>query len=120
MGSIMLTKIINSFKFASKGLKATWREEQSFRMEIFISVIVLIFIFYFEFSYVEVALSVFGIVIVLLAEIVNTAIEDVCNKIEPNHDPAIGKIKDIMAGFVLVSCIGAGIVGLLVLYHHFV
>ncbi|MEI6479125.1 MAG: diacylglycerol kinase [bacterium] len=50
----------------------------------------------------------------------NTAIEDLCNKVEPEHDPAIGKIKDTMAAFVFVSSIGVSILGILIFAHHFI
>lgn len=48
-----------------------------------------------------------------MGEIVNTAIEDICNKIEPNQNPVIGKIKDTMAGYVLVSSVAALIAGII-------
>ena len=51
---------------------------------------------------------------VLSAEMLNTAIEDLCNKVEPNTDPVIGKIKDMMGGFVLIVCTSSAVIGLLV------
>ncbi len=115
----MITKIYNSFTFALNGLKTTWREEQNFRIEILIGAIVVFCILFFKFSFVETVLSIIAITIVLISEIVNTAVEDLCNKVQPEHDPIIGKIKDTMAAFVLVSSLGAGIVGVLVFYNHF-
>ena len=73
----------------------------------------------FHFSFIETAFCVIAIIIVLCAEIINTAIEDLCNKVEPNQDPVIGKIKDIMATFVLLSVIGAVVLGYLVFRYHF-
>jgi diacylglycerol kinase len=115
----MLTKIYHSFLFAKNGLLTTWREEHNFRIEILVGFVVVFFIIFFDFTFVESALCILAITIVLIAEILNTAVEDLCNKVEPQHDPIIGKIKDTMAAFVLVSCLGAGVIGLLVFYHHF-
>lgn len=115
----MLQKTINSFLYAWNGLRTTWREEHNFRIETFVAVVVIICIFYFQFSFVESALSLFAITLVLTAEIINTAIEDVCNKIEPKYDATIGKIKDTTGAFVLVTVLGSTIVGLIVFYHHF-
>ncbi len=115
----MLKKLYNSFIFAWRGLKATWREEFNFRIEILATVLVIFSIFYFHFSFIESAFCVVAITIVLSAEIINTAMEDLCNKIEPHHDRAIGKIKDTVGAFVFVSSLGAIIVGCLVFYSHF-
>ena len=113
-------KTLNSFTFALNGLRTTWKEERNFRIEILATIPIVFSIFYFHFSFIESAFCIIAIIIVLSSEIINTAIEDLCNKVEPNHNPMIGKIKDLMAAFVLVSVLGASVVGLLVFYHHFV
>ena len=112
-------KILNSFGYAFNGLRTTWREEFNFRIEIFIAFIVTFFIIYFDFSFIESAICIIAIVIVLTAEIVNTAIEDLSDMVESNQNPLIGKIKDTMAGFVLLSSVGAFILGCLVFWNHF-
>lgn len=103
----MFDRILKSFVYAARGLGIVWREEQNFRLEIFAGVVVLAAAYFFRFTYIESALVVLAVTAVLCAEILNTAIEDLCNKIEPNQDSAIRKIKDIAAAFVLVAVIGA-------------
>ena len=98
----------------------TWREERNFRIEVFVVLIVLCIAWYFQFSLFEWIACVIGSAMVLVAEIVNTAIEDICNKLEPNHDPVIGKVKDVMGASVLVTVLGAGLIGLLVFANHFI
>mgnify|MGYP003393042452 CR=1 FL=1 len=115
----MFQKIINSFGNAISGLRTVLVEERNFKIELFIGVIVLIFAYYFDFSTVEWILCIVAIVLVLMSEIVNTAIEDLSTKVEPNHDPVIGRIKDMTAGLVLVSSIGALFIGLMVFWNHF-
>ncbi len=115
----MIQKTINSFLYAWQGLKTVWQEERNFRIETVFALVVLFCVFYFQFTLDESALCVIAIIMVLSAEILNTAVEDLCNKIEINHDPVIGKIKDTMGAFVLVSVIGACVIALLVVYHHF-
>lgn len=115
----MLQKSINSFKYAVQGLKTTWAEERNFRIEVFFVAVVTFFIFYFKFSFAETAFCVLAMTLVLSAEIVNTAMEDLCNFVEPEHNYVIGKIKDTMAGFVFISVMGAIIIGVLVFYSHF-
>lgn len=115
----MITKVLNSFSFALKGLSTTWQEEHNFRIEILAAIAVIFSVFYFKFTFIESALVILVITIVLSAEIMNTVIEDLCNKVEPSHDPIIAKIKDTSAAFVLVSVLGSFILGLFVFFHHF-
>ena len=115
----MINKTLNSFKFATNGIKTVWREESNFKIQAVVALLVIIFIFYFHFSLVEKSLIILAIMLVLASEMVNTAIEDLCNKVESSIDPVIGKIKDIASGFVLLSSIGALTVGVLVFVSHF-
>ena len=114
-----MTYFYKSFVYALRGLKTVWNEERNFRIEILIAIFVALFAYFNRFSLIETTLLVVAIVMVIAGEIVNTTVEDLCNKIEPSHDVAIGKIKDMMAGFVLVNSIGASLVGLLVFLNHF-
>jgi len=111
--------LFKSFRWAFNGLRTVWKEEQNFRIETFIGALVLFFGFLASFSPIEYALLVIAITFVLLAEIVNTAIEDLATKIEQREDAVIGKIKDIMAGFVLVAVFGAVLLGVAVFFYHF-
>ena len=110
-----LRKIVKSFLDACRGLKTVWKEENNFRIESIVALAVLATLFFFDFSYVEIALAVIAIVLVLLGEIVNTAVEDLCNKVEPQYDETIGKIKDMMASFMLVAVVSSVILGFLIL-----
>ena len=56
---------------------------------------------------------------VLTAETFNTALEELCDKFQPEHDPHIAKIKDLAAAAVLVSSITALIVGLIIYVPYF-
>lgn len=103
--------IYRSFSYAWSGLLTVWREERNFRIETFAAALALGSSFLLGFSILETAMVVIAIVLVLSAEIINTAVEDLCNKVEPAEDPHIGKIKDMMAAFVCVSVIGAVALG---------
>lgn len=111
-------RTIKSFGWAMNGLRTVWREEANFRIEIFSTIVLLGFATYFNFSAIEWTITVAIITIVLSGEVVNTVIEDLCNKIEPNQDPAIGKIKDMAAGFVLLAALGAGAMGVILILPH--
>jgi len=100
------------------GLQTVWREESNFRIEVGVAVLAVIGALVYNFTYIEFAFVLVACVMVLAGEVVNTAIEDLCNKVEPEENAAIGKIKDIMAAFVLLSAAGAVLLGLLMLGNH--
>jgi diacylglycerol kinase len=113
-----MRKVVQSFKWAIKGVRCVWREEKMFRIEILCVGFAIGAGFFVGFNMFEWAVFVVGITMVLSAEITNTAIEDLCNKVEPKPDPFVGKIKDMMAGFVLVVSAGTLIIGMLLFIPH--
>jgi diacylglycerol kinase (ATP) len=56
-----------------------------------------------------------AIAMVWVAEAFNTAIEQLCDRVSPEHDPLIGHAKDVAAGGVLIAAGVAAIIGFLVL-----
>jgi diacylglycerol kinase (ATP) len=69
-------------------------------------------------SSVEIALLVLLGAVLLAVETLNTAIEMLCNYVQPQHDPKIGKIKDVSAGATAVTEIGAAIIVAVLLWPH--
>ena len=57
--------------------------------------------------------------LVIVSEIINTALETLCNKVEINEDPLIKKAKDLAAGAVLLACLVAIIVGIIIIFNKF-
>lgn len=110
---------IKSFRYAVNGLKTVWREEQNFKIETFVGAIVVFYSFYFSFTFTETVFCIIAVVMVLVAEIINTIVEDICNKIEPKEDSQIKKIKDMSAAFVLLTVMGSIAVGVMVVINHF-
>ncbi|MEK7568738.1 MAG: diacylglycerol kinase family protein [Patescibacteria group bacterium] len=114
-----MSKLIKSFGWAMHGVRTVWSEEVNFRIELFVGLVVVVLGFYFKLGLIEWVIVVECITAVLSAEMVNTAIEDLCNKVQPNTDPVIGKIKDTMGGFVFIVALGAAIVGILIFSKYF-
>ncbi len=114
-----MSKLIQSFRFAISGIRATWRDEVNFRIEIFLATLVVALGIAIGFSPLEWIVVVGCISAVLLAEMVNTAIENLCDKISPEIDPTIGKVKDIMGGVVFIVSLGAAVAGALLIASRF-
>ena len=99
------------FKDAGEGLKIAWGEEANFRFHILCAGAAIGLSWILAIPLVEWAIVLLTIGVVLTAEVFNTALEELCDMLQPVHDPHVGKIKDLAAGAVFVSSTAAVAVG---------
>jgi diacylglycerol kinase len=104
---------------AVRGLRSVWNEEANFRIHCVAAALVLVGATMFGFSFMEICVLFFAILLVLGAEILNTVIEDAYDALHPEHHRVVGKVKDMMAGLVLLNATGAAIIGVITVFHHF-
>ncbi|KFE96937.1 diacylglycerol kinase family protein [Chryseobacterium luteum] len=110
--------IHKSFLHAFRGVFLMVKTERNFQIELVAFFINLFLIFYFKLSAVDTVLILIASLAVLSAEIFNTAIERICDIIQPDFDRRIGFIKDISAGAVLLMAIGSVAVGIIVYWKY--
>ena len=110
----MLKNRVNSFKYAFAGIGRLFKTQVNARVHALAVVVVLATGFYFEISLLEWCCCVLAMAIVLAAEAFNTAIEDLTDLVSPGHHPLAGHAKDLAAAGVLLTALGAAIVGLLI------
>ncbi|MET3722536.1 diacylglycerol kinase family protein [Sphingomonas trueperi] len=106
---------LKSFRYATRGLRVLVREEHNARVHLAASLCAVGGGAALRLSPGEWRWLVLAIALVWLAEAFNTAIEDLCDRICPDFDPAIGRIKDLAAAGVLVASLAAAAIGLLTL-----
>lgn len=111
-------QLAQGIRYAFIGLRLVWKEEINFKIEIVCAVLVIALGLLFHLSSFEFALLGIVITSVLAAETFNTALEELCDKFQPTHDPHIAKIKDLAAAAVFLASIGACIIGLLLFIPH--
>ena len=107
-------KRLKSFRFAFQGLKALLIEEHNARIHFVVAFIVVAAGVVFKLRPYEWIAVIFAIGVVITTEILNSAIENLCDFITPERNEKIKKIKDLAAAGVLISAISAGIIGLIV------
>ncbi len=100
-------KLLKGFGYAGRGiLLCLW--ERNFRIHIVAAVAVVYFgARFYEFSRSEWAVIALTIGLVMSLEAVNTALEQLCDKVCADDDPFIGRCKDCAAGAVLVAAVAA-------------
>lgn len=115
---ISFRRLIKSFTYAIRGLAKVFREEQNLRIQIMAGFGVFVFGIWVDLARMEwVALFIVSM-IVLLMEVVNSAVERITDLFKPRINTYVKEIKDIMAAAVMLSSIGAVVVGLIVLGPH--
>lgn len=108
-------RLVRSFRYAGKGLRQVFREEQSFRIQTLAGILVLILSLYFKIKIWEAIALLLVIIMVLVLELINSVFERVVDVMKPRMHPDVETIKDIMAAVVLISSLGAVVVGILIL-----
>lgn len=116
----MIIRLFQSFKDAARGLAHTFRSEQNFRVQTAAALAALILAFYFPLKIWEVILIILLAVMVLTMELLNTALENLADLLKPRLHHYVFLVKDIMAAAVLVTALGALVIGLIIFLPHFI
>lgn len=111
-------EIINSFKYALRGLSYILKSERNARLHLLLAIAATALGLAFQISNSEMAAVGFSIIIVFVSEITNTAVEKTLDLIDSNNNSKIELIKDMSAGAVLVASASALFIGLLVFYPY--
>jgi undecaprenol kinase len=98
------------------GIRFAWTEERNFRLHVVLGLAALVVFALVRPAALWWALIVLCIALVLAAELVNSAIEALTDHLHPELHPVVGKVKDMLAGMVLVMSVGAAIVAMIALY----
>ncbi len=112
-------RLIRSFVDAWRGMVHVYRKEQNFRIQVGASLLILIAIIFLPLRTWEIVVLILLVVMVLTMEILNTALENFSDLFKPRVHPYVGVVKDLMAGSVLITALGALIVGSIILLPHF-
>lgn len=102
-----IRRLLNAFGYSWKGLESAFRSEWAFRVEVWIFPPMLVLALILPVTTAERALLAISLFAVLMAELVNTAIETVIERISPERHPLSGKAKDIGSAVVLLALIQA-------------
>ena len=111
-----IRRLINATRFSMQGLKALWQAEEAFRMEVVLVVLLTPVIVLVDVSPAERALLVASLLIVLITEMLNSAIEVTIDRIGHEYHELSGRAKDIGSAAVLFSLIGTGISWAIILW----
>ncbi|MGJ8580818.1 MAG: diacylglycerol kinase [Psychromonas sp.] len=100
-----LKRVFLALGFSIKGLKSAFKHEAAFRQEVWLACVLIPTAFFMDVSQVERILLILPIILMIMFEIVNSAIEAVVDRIGSELHELAGRAKDMGSAAVLVSLI---------------
>lgn len=107
-------RVIKSFGWALNGLKDCILHEKNFRIQYSTALLMVIAGIFFSISATEWVIILLCFAVVLGFEIINSAIEKLCDLVQPDFNLVIKKVKDMSASAVLLSAIISFIIGCII------
>ena len=111
---IKVGRLIKSFTYALRGLFKTFHEEQNLQIQTISAIIAVVLGWLFRISQQDWLALILAVGLVLILEIVNSAVERVTDVLKPRINTYVKEIKDIMAAAVMLASITALAVGLVI------
>ncbi len=108
------SNFVMGFVDAWRGIRSVFRSERNFRIHLAAAIIVIALGFFFRLPAGEWLAIILCLGLVLMAEVLNTAIEYLADAVHPEMDPGIRRCKDAAAGGVLIASVAAAAVGAIV------
>ena len=115
-GKTGIARIIAAGGYSWQGLRAAFKYEAAFRQELLLVLILIPMAFWLADNAMESALMISSLFIVLIAEIINSAIEAVVDRIGSEHHELAGRAKDMGSAAVFLALFNTVIVWILVLF----
>ena len=114
-----IKRIIKATGFSWLGIKAAYQHEAAFRQELFLSCILIPLAIYLSDTLSQLALMISSVILVLMAEILNSAIEAVVDRFGGELHELSGRAKDMGSAAVFLALVNLLIIWGLMLWQIF-
>ncbi|HRA79165.1 MAG TPA: diacylglycerol kinase [Burkholderiaceae bacterium] len=111
-----LTRIWRAFFYSHRGLRDAWRHEHAFRQELALALALTPVIVLVPVSLPERAALAASLLLVLIVELLNSAIEAVVDRVSLEPHELSGRAKDMASAAVMLSLVLAGVTWVAVLF----
>lgn len=114
-GKTGLRRIWNALFYSVEGLRAAYRHEDAFRQEVWLAAVLVPLAFFLPATQIGKALMVASVLLVLIVELLNSAIEATVDRVSLENHRLAKRAKDIGSAAVMISLVNVAVVWLLVL-----
>lgn len=113
---MQMKKLVDSFNYAIDGIIYSIRTQRNMRIHMVIAILVLAGCFFFDMTKLELLILTITITMVIVAEMINTAVECAIDATTNYYHPLAKIAKNVAAGAVLITAINAALVGYIIFY----
>jgi diacylglycerol kinase (ATP) len=114
-GKTGLTRIVNAFFYSISGFRAAFKHEDAFRQEAIAAALLIPLAFFLEDGGAGRAMMIGSVFLVLIVELLNSAIEAVVDKASPEYHRLAKRAKDMGSAAVFIALVNVPLVWVLVL-----
>lgn len=116
-GKTGLRRLLNAFGYSASGLCEAFRNEAAFRQELLLAVILIPIAVFSHRSGCEKAILIGAVLLVLIVELLNSAIENLTDRVSLEIHPLAKRAKDLGSAAVLISLLALAVVWGLIFLH---
>ena len=114
-----LKRIFSAFFYSMDGLKSAWKHEHAFRQELALFVVGALIALVLKVSAFEKLVLIAVLLLILIVELINSALEAVVDRISLERHPLSKNAKDFGSAAVLLTCLLAAATWGVVLFNRF-
>jgi diacylglycerol kinase (ATP) len=118
-GKTGIRRIINASAYSWQGFKAAFKHEAAFRQELILCLVLLALLPWVASNKLEVLILILSLFIVLICEIINSAIEAVVDRFGDEIHPLAGRAKDMGSAAVFLALLNLGVCWSLIFYTNY-
>lgn len=114
-----LLRVYRAMLYSIQGLRAVWSNEIAFRQELGVAVAAIMIVFWLDIDAVSRLLLIVSVMLVMIVEIINSAIESVVDRISKELHPLAKQAKDLGSAAVFLTVLLAVLTWAILLWDHF-
>ena len=116
MKKIGQIRIINAAIYSFSGLREAWLTQTAFRQEIYLSIFAVPLVFFVGNTAIEKILLLSSLFLILIVELINSALETAIDRIGLEHHHLSKRAKDLGSAAVFISLMNAAMVWMLIIF----
>jgi len=118
-GNTGLKRIVDATFHSIRGLKACWMHEEAFRQNLALSVVLFLASFWVAGNAIQWLLLVVPLFVLLITELLNSAVESAVDRIGPEHHELSGRAKDLSSAAVFLCHFLIGTCWIAIIWQNF-
>jgi diacylglycerol kinase (ATP) len=115
-----LQRIVNAFGYSMKGLRAAFKHESAFRQETALLIVLLPVAILLGQNIVDYSILIGSLFLVIIVELLNSAVEAVVDRVGDEHNKLAGRAKDMGSAAVFVSLVNVIVIWSMYCYQFFI